>query len=54
MAIAAGSEEAVKNLPIDEIPENMRDYKFGLSSAGFSLKLGLSRKTGMVMIDVFQ
>ncbi len=26
-AIAAGSEEAVKNLPIDEIPENMRDYK---------------------------
>ena len=26
-AIAAGSEEAVKNLPIDEIPENMREYK---------------------------
>lgn len=26
-AIAAGSEGAVKNLPIDEIPENMRDYK---------------------------
>lgn len=27
MALAAGSEEAVKNLPIDEIPKNMRDYK---------------------------
>ena len=26
-AIAAGSEEAVKNLPIDEIPENMMKYK---------------------------
>ena len=26
-AIAAGSEEAVKNLPIDEIPEDIRGYK---------------------------
>lgn len=26
-AIAAGSETAVKNLPIDEIPEDVRDYK---------------------------
>lgn len=27
MAIADGSEEAVKNLSADEIPEDMRDYK---------------------------
>lgn len=26
-AIAAGSEEAVKNVPVDEIPEDVRDYK---------------------------
>lgn len=26
-AIAAGSEETVKNLPVDEIPEDVRDYK---------------------------
>lgn len=26
-AIAAGSEEAVKNLPADEIPEEVRDYR---------------------------
>lgn len=26
-AIAAGSEEVVKNLPVDEIPEDVRDYK---------------------------
>ncbi len=26
-AIAAGSEEAVRNLPVDEIPEDVRDYK---------------------------
>lgn len=26
-AIAAGSEEVVKNLPIDEIPEDIRGYK---------------------------
>ncbi len=26
-AIAAGSEEVVKNLPVDEIPEDIRNYK---------------------------
>ena len=26
-AIAAGSEAVVKNLPVDEIPEDVRDYK---------------------------
>lgn len=26
-ALAAGSEEAVKNLPVDEIPADVRDYK---------------------------
>lgn len=26
-ALAAGREDAVKNLPVDEIPEDLRDYK---------------------------
>ncbi len=26
-AVAVGSEDAVKNLPIDKIPEDVRDYK---------------------------
>lgn len=26
-AVAAGTEEAVKNLPVDRIPEELRDYK---------------------------